>query len=99
MSRAPRPGRPPLWLLGLVLGFLVALWVLREALMPFFVAMVLAYLLLPLVERLARELACDLAFLPDPACERTAPMACERLAAQGKVALLPRLASKENRHG
>ena len=50
-------------------------------------------------ERLARELDCDLAFLPDPACERTAPMASERLAAQGKVALLPRLASKENRHG
>ncbi len=63
MSRAPRPGRPPLWLLGLVLGFLVALWVLREALMPFFVAMVLAYLLLPLVERLARRVRRPLAVL------------------------------------
>lgn len=50
-------------------------------------------------ERLARELDCDLAFLPDPGCERTAPMACERLAPQGQAPLLPRLASKESRHG
>lgn len=63
MSRPPRPGRPPLWLLGIALGFLVALWVLREALMPFFVAMVLAYLLLPLVERLARRVRRPLAVL------------------------------------
>jgi len=63
VSRPPRPGRPPLWLLGIAIGFLVALWVLREALMPFFVAMVLAYLLLPLVERLARRVRRPLAVL------------------------------------
>lgn len=49
-------------------------------------------------ERLARDLACDLAFLPDPDCERTAPMACERLA-PGRAPLRPLLAVKETRHG
>lgn len=37
-------------------GLLLSLWLLRQALAPFFVAMVLAYLLGPLVERLARRI-------------------------------------------
>ncbi|HEY1129525.1 MAG TPA: hypothetical protein VGF12_08985 [Roseateles sp.] len=49
-------------------------------------------------ERLTRDMGCDLAFLPDPDCHRTAPMACERLARQGNVALFP-LAPKERSHG
>ena len=64
MSGAPRP-RHALeeWLGGLPLRFtaifillIVALWLLRQALMPFFVAMALAYLLSPLVERLAARM-------------------------------------------
>ncbi|MBV8037205.1 hypothetical protein [Roseateles sp.] len=50
-------------------------------------------------ERLTRELACDLAFLPDPGCQRTAPMARERLARQGRVVLRPLATSQESRHG
>lgn len=41
---------------AVALGLLVSLWLLRQALMPFFVAMVLAYLLGPVVERLGRFL-------------------------------------------
>ena len=70
IARIPEPFTPRrikrIWtgtLLGIAIGFLVALWVLREALMPFFVAMVLAYLLLPLVERLARRVRRPLAVL------------------------------------
>jgi len=61
VSEAPRPRRAleemlgglPLRFTALFFGLIVALWLLRQALMPFFVAMVLAYLLSPLVERLA----------------------------------------------
>ncbi|MFT7775448.1 hypothetical protein [Roseateles sp.] len=49
-------------------------------------------------ERLTRDLTCDLAFLPDPDCHRTAPVACARLA-QGNVALFPLPTPKERRHG
>jgi predicted PurR-regulated permease PerM len=42
--------------LAAVLGCLVALWLLRTALVPFFMAAVLAYLMKPLMERLARRL-------------------------------------------
>ena len=52
--RDPRPGRPPLWLLGLALGLVWAFWALRDAFFPFFVAVVLAYLLLPVVTWLER---------------------------------------------
>ncbi len=63
MSDAPRPrhaleellGGLPLRFTAIFLGAVVAVWLLRQALMPFFVAMVLAYLLSPLVERLARH--------------------------------------------
>ncbi|MBL0209410.1 MAG: AI-2E family transporter [Holophagaceae bacterium] len=48
-------GGLPLRFTAIFLGLIVALWLLRQALMPFFVAMVLAYLLGPLVERLARR--------------------------------------------
>lgn len=57
---APGPaGRPrlPLGFLTLGLALLLALWLLRRALAPFFVAMVLAYLMAPLVEGLARRMA------------------------------------------
>ncbi len=49
-------GRIPLRFALIALGTLMALWLLRRALAPFFVAMVLAYLLAPLVNRLARWL-------------------------------------------
>ena len=63
MSDEPRPRRPAEGLLGglplrftaIFLGLIVTLWLLRRALMPFFVAMVLAYLLGPLVERLTQR--------------------------------------------
>ncbi|MBL0313810.1 MAG: AI-2E family transporter [Holophagaceae bacterium] len=63
MSDAPRPrhaleellGGLPLRFTAIFLGAIVAVWLLRQALMPFFVAMVLAYLLSPLVEHLARH--------------------------------------------
>ena len=45
----------PLQFAAVALVLLVSLWLLRQALMPFFVAMVLAYLLGPLVERFARR--------------------------------------------
>jgi predicted PurR-regulated permease PerM len=48
-------GSLPLRFGAIFLGLIVALWLLRQALMPFFVAMVLAYLLGPLVERLAQR--------------------------------------------
>lgn len=50
------PGRPPLRFLLAGLGLLVALWFLRHALAPFFIAMVAAYLLDPLITRLERRL-------------------------------------------
>ncbi len=61
MSDEPRPRRAmeallgglPLRFMAIFLGLIVALWLLRQALMPFFIAMVLAYLLSPLVEILA----------------------------------------------
>ncbi len=61
MSDEPRPRRAletlaggiPLRFTAIFFGLIVALWLLRQALMPFFVAMVLAYLLGPLVETLA----------------------------------------------
>lgn len=49
-------GRIPLRFVLIALGALLALWLLRRALAPFFVAMVLAYLLAPPVNRLARWL-------------------------------------------
>jgi len=63
VSDEPRPRRAleallgslPLRFTAIFLGLIVALWLLRQALMPFFVAMVLAYLLGPLVERLAKR--------------------------------------------
>lgn len=48
--------RPPLRFLLAGLGLLVALWFLRHALAPFFVALVAAYLLDPLVAHLERRL-------------------------------------------
>lgn len=54
-------GGLPLRFTAIFLGFIVALWLLRQALMPFFVAMVLAYLLGPLVERLAQRVRRSLA--------------------------------------
>ncbi|MDE3245072.1 MAG: AI-2E family transporter [Acidobacteriota bacterium] len=61
MSDAPRPrhaleellGGLPLRFTAIFILLIVALWLLRQALMPFFVAMVLAYLLSPMVERLS----------------------------------------------
>jgi predicted PurR-regulated permease PerM len=40
---------------AVALGLLVSLWLLRQALMPFFVAMVLAYLLGPVVDLISRR--------------------------------------------
>lgn len=48
-------------LLGLLLG--IAVWLLRNALAPFFLAVVLAYLMNPLVERLTRRMPQGLAAL------------------------------------
>ena len=53
MEGAPRL---PLRFLAAGLGLLLALWFLRYALLPFIVAMLLAYLLAPLVDRLARHM-------------------------------------------
>ena len=52
------PARPriPLGFLALALAGLVSLWFLRSALAPFFLALVLAQLLEPLVARLARRI-------------------------------------------
>lgn len=49
-------GRVPLRFALVAAAALLALWLLRRALAPFFVAMVLAYLLGPLVDRLSRRL-------------------------------------------
>lgn len=49
-------GRLPLRFALVALGALLALWLLRRALAPFFLAMVLAYLLGPLVDRLSGRL-------------------------------------------
>ena len=51
----------PLQFAAVALGLLVSLWLLRQALMPFFVAMVLAYLLGPVVEWLSRRVRRPLA--------------------------------------
>ncbi|WP_306589966.1 AI-2E family transporter [Geothrix sp. 21YS21S-4] len=50
------PGRIPLRFALVAAAGLLSLWLLRRALAPFFLAMVLAYLLGPLVELLARRL-------------------------------------------
>ncbi len=49
-------GRPPLRFLIAGLGLLLALWFLRHALAPFFIAMVAAYLLDPVIARLERRI-------------------------------------------
>ncbi len=54
-------GGLPLRFTVICASVLAALWLLRQALMPFFVAMVLAYLLGPLVERLALRVRRSLA--------------------------------------
>ncbi len=54
-------GGLPLRFMAIFAFLLAALWLLRQALMPFFVAMVLAYLLVPLVERLAQRVRRSLA--------------------------------------
>lgn len=46
----------PLWAGSLGLGLLLAVWLLRRALAPFFLAMVLAFLLEPAVARLAKRM-------------------------------------------
>ena len=55
-AEPPRPPRIPLGFLAAALGGVAALWFLRSALAPFFLALVLAYLLEPVVSRLARKL-------------------------------------------
>ena len=50
------PQRPPLRFLLAGLGLLIALWFLRHALAPFFIALVAAYLLDPVVARLEKRL-------------------------------------------
>ncbi|MGA2081964.1 MAG: AI-2E family transporter [Holophaga sp.] len=57
-SDAPRPRRTgiPWSILVPAVGALAALWFLRTALAPFFIAIVLAYLLEPLTARFARRL-------------------------------------------
>jgi len=50
----PRSNALPWRYAAIAAGLLVSLWLLRQALMPFFVAMILAYLLGPLVDRLSR---------------------------------------------
>lgn len=54
-------GGLPLRFTAIFIGLIAALWLLRQALMPFFVAMVLAYLLGPVVERLASRVRRGLA--------------------------------------
>ncbi|MBS1785241.1 MAG: AI-2E family transporter [Acidobacteria bacterium] len=49
-------GRPPLRFLLAGVGLVLALWFLRHALAPFFIALVVAYLLDPLVARLETRL-------------------------------------------
>jgi predicted PurR-regulated permease PerM len=51
-----RPGIPPLPILLPALAAVVALWFLRSALVPFFLAGVLAYLMQPLAARLSRRM-------------------------------------------
>lgn len=46
---------PPVGFLAVAAGLVLSLWMLRQALLPFFVAIVAAYLLSPLVARLARH--------------------------------------------
>lgn len=48
--------RPPLRFIAAGLGLVIALWFLRHALAPFFIALVAAYLLDPLVIRLERRM-------------------------------------------
>jgi predicted PurR-regulated permease PerM len=50
------------WLFGIAgLGLLLSVWLLRKALAPFFMAMVLTYLLAPLLERLSKRIPRPLA--------------------------------------
>lgn len=56
-----RWSRMPLWAAGTALGLILCLWLLRKALAPFFLAMVLAYLLEPAVARLSRRMRRGLA--------------------------------------
>lgn len=56
MSEAPRRLGIPLPVLLPAIGALVLLWFLRTALVPFFAATILAYLMQPLAVRLARRL-------------------------------------------
>jgi predicted PurR-regulated permease PerM len=65
MSELPEPAgfRIPMPVLIPVLGALVALWFLRTALAPFFVAIVLAYLMEPLASWLSRRMPRALAAL------------------------------------
>ena len=55
--------RFPVWALVAGLGVVVTIWLLRKALAPFFVAMVLAYLLAPPVRILVRSLKREWAVL------------------------------------
>lgn len=48
--------RIPILSAAVALGLIIALWLLRQALAPFFLAIVFAYLLLPSVEYLARRM-------------------------------------------
>lgn len=58
---SPKAGRIPWAFLALGLGLCLLLWLLRNALAPFFVAGVLAYLMDPLVRRLSRRMPRGLA--------------------------------------
>ena len=55
MAQARSPYRVPVLAALAGLALIVAFWMLRKALAPFFLAMVLAYLLAPAVERLSRS--------------------------------------------
>lgn len=55
MGRIPFLRRLPVGFFLLGGGILLALWLLRNALAPFFISIVFAYLLAPLVDRLARR--------------------------------------------
>jgi predicted PurR-regulated permease PerM len=56
MAQARSPYRVPVLAALAGLALIVTFWVLRKALAPFFLAMVLAYLLAPAVERLSKRM-------------------------------------------
>ncbi len=56
MPKTQPPIRIPVLFLIVGVALLVGLWLVRQALAPFFIAMVLAYLLSPLSNRLSRKL-------------------------------------------